>query len=89
MTLEEVKNTIRCGHWCTVLRRGRLAPLKMYRSAQPIKMSSVRALQVQAKYPHGVFFCGHVNPPCRRAAVNDSSVAVFGCLGFFINILAF
>lgn len=38
----------------------------MYHSAQLIKMSSVQTLQVRGKYPCGAFFCGHVDPPCRR-----------------------
>lgn len=60
------ENPIRCGHWCTVVLRDRLAQLKMDHSAQLIKMSSVQALQVQGKYPHGIFFSGHVDPLCHR-----------------------
>lgn len=63
MTLVEGK-TIRCGYWSTVLRRD--LPALLYHSAQFIKMLCGQALQVQGKYPHGLFFCGHVDPRCRR-----------------------
>lgn len=60
------ENPIRCGNWCTVLWRDGLALLKMYPSAQLIKMSSVQALHVQGKYPNGIYFFWHVDPPCRH-----------------------